>query len=425
MDNTIAVIGMGYVGLPLALAFEDYFPVIGYDREPERIKELKNGIDSTDSVIKNKLENTTVEFTAYHENLADADIYIICVPTPIDDAKKPDLSCVESASIDVGSLLSKNNSVVYESTVYPGATEEICIPILEKQSGLKAHEDFSVAYSPERLNPGDPHHSLKEIVKVVAANDEQTMEKISELYSLVVPAGIHPVKEIRVGEASKIIENAQRDLNIALVNELAIIFERLNINTSSVLKAASTKWNFLPFEPGLVGGHCIGVDPYYLTYKAEQLGYHPQVILSGRRINDGMGKYVAEITIKKLANSGRAIKGATVALLGLTFKENCPDLRNSQVQQIFHELRDYGIQICLHDPLISSKSIKTNYGQLPVEWSSLINLDAVILCTPHDYYKQQRSECYSNMLKPGGVLLDLKACVDKSRIEKSINVWSL
>ncbi len=422
----IAVIGMGYVGLPLAVAFAHKHKVIGYDLNAKRIDQLKQGIDVTKEIPSEHLKYSNIEFSSEEKCLASADIYIVSVPTPIDEAKKPDLTYLKSASHAVAKYLKKANIVVFESTVYPGATEEVCQPILEEVSKLKSTKDFKLGYSPERINPGDAEHSLQNVVKVVAAQDKATCDLLAELYGEIVPAGIHKASNIRVAEASKVIENTQRDLNIALVNELALIFGKLGIDTQEVLEAAGTKWNFLPFKPGLVGGHCIGVDPYYLTYKAEQVGHHPQVILAGRRINDSMGKHVAEMTVKQLIHSGKLVKNSRVGLLGLTFKENCPDLRNSQVRYIYKELKEFGVDIDLHDPVACHDEIHRHYGKAPKQWHDLSNLDAVVLSAPHSFYHDKTHEDYQDRLKPGGYLVDVKGALNAGIYrENGIKVWRL
>ena len=353
-SRKISVVGLGYVGLPVAVAFGKHGPVIGFDINENRLEELRAGQDRTNEVSATELGDTQIEFTSKPEVLAQADFHIVAVPTPIDDAHQPDLTPVVKASESVGTALKKGDIVVYESTVYPGVTEDICVPILERVSGLKCGPDFTVGYSPERINPGDKEHTFTKIKKVVSGQDAATLEIVADVYSSVVTAGVYKAASIKVAEAAKVIENTQRDLNIALMNELALIFDRMGIDTLDVLEAAGTKWNFLKFKPGLVGGHCIGVDPYYLTHKAEKLGYIPQVILAGRRINDSMGAFIAQQTIKQMIHAGHAIAGAVVTLLGLTFKENCPDLRNSRVIDIIRELEEFDVQVQVFDPVASS-----------------------------------------------------------------------
>jgi UDP-N-acetyl-D-galactosamine dehydrogenase len=349
-EDRIAVVGLGYVGLPLAVHLAKYFSVIGYDADPKRVQELVSGYDRTREIDKEDLVRAKVTFTDDPKSLHLSRFIIVAVPTPVDSQNIPDLGLLVSASETAGKHLAPGSCVVYESTVYPGVTEEVCVPILEKTSGLKLGVDFTVGYSPERINPGDKTHTLDKIVKIVSGSDDETTRLLSSVYGKVTEAGIHLASSIKVAEAAKVIENTQRDLNIALMNELAIIFQRMGINTNSVLEAAGTKWNFLPFRPGLVGGHCIGVDPYYLTFKAQSFGYYPEVILAGRRINDGMGKYVAERTVKTLMRAGKQIQGTKVAILGLTFKEDVPDIRNTKVMDIVKELQDYGIEVNIHDP---------------------------------------------------------------------------
>ncbi len=355
-DAKIGIVGLGYVGLPLAAAFGRIVDVIGFDIHEEKVKELIDGYDATGELTTEDLKTTTIDYTTDSSNLKRVDFIVVTVPTPIDENNNPDLSPMEKASITIGQNLKQGSIVVYESTVYPGVTEDICIPILERESGLKCGVDFKVGYSPERINPGDKVHTVDKIVKVVSGMDQETLETVAGVYELVVTAGVHRASSIKVAEAAKVIENTQRDLNIALINELALIFNKLDIPTQDVLAAAGTKWNFLKFTPGLVGGHCIGVDPYYLTHKAEQIGYLPQVILAGRRINDGMGKYVAENTVKQMIQSGKVIKGSRVLVLGLTFKEDVPDIRNTKVVDIVSELSDYGVDVLIHDPLAKKKT---------------------------------------------------------------------
>lgn len=386
--HALAVVGLGYVGLPLAVAFSRHFRVIGFDVSEKRILELREGKDHTGEVCPGELVTSTATFTADAATLRDAAVIIVAVPTPIDPHRNPDLQPVVGATRTVGRQLVPGQVVVYESTVYPGLTEDVCVPILEKESGLKLGQDFSVGYSPERINPGDKEHTLENIVKIVSGSDRPTRELLTFLYGTVVQAGIHQARSIKVAEAAKVIENTQRDLNIALMNELAVIFDRLGIDTLEVLEAAGTKWNFLPFRPGLVGGHCIGVDPYYLTFKAEELGCHPQVILAGRHINDGMGKYVAETCVKQLIRAGRLVNGAKVGILGFTFKENVPDLRNTRVIDVIRELREYGITVIVHDPLVDVEEARHEYG---IELTSLEHfqlLDGLILAVPHQFYTE-------------------------------------
>lgn len=389
MNRKIAVIGLGYVGLPVAVAFGEMHHVIGFDINSKRINELKSGYDNTDEVSENKLLAADIEYTSNIEDLSKADFFIIAVPTPVDNANKPDLSPLIGASSSVGKALKSGDIVVYESTVYPGATEEECVPVLEKVSGFKYGLDFTIGYSPERINPGDKEHTFTKIKKIVSGSDVPTLDIIAEVYGSVVTAGVHRASSIKVAEAAKVIENTQRDLNIALMNELAVIFKRLGIDTHEVLEAAGSKWNFLPFRPGLVGGHCIGVDPYYLTHKAEQVGYIPQVILAGRRINDSMASFVAKSTVKLMIQQGIDISKSRVGVLGLTFKENCPDTRNSKVIDIISELQEYGIEVIAMDPHADPEEVQHEYG---VKLQDIAHIetnkvDALVLAVAHREYK--------------------------------------
>lgn len=386
--SAIGIVGLGYVGLPLAVAFASQFRVVGFDISKRRVEELKAGQDHTREVAPAKLAACPAAFTSDPDALAACGVIIIAVPTPIDDHRNPDLGPVESASRLVGSHMREGALVIYESTVYPGLTEEICAPILERESGLKLNQGFALGYSPERINPGDHVHTLETITKIVSASSPEALELTTRLYASVVKAGVHRASSIKVAEAAKVIENTQRDLNIALMNELAIIFEHMGIDTQEVLAAAGTKWNFLPFRPGLVGGHCIGVDPYYLTYKAEELGFHPEVILAGRRINDRMGKYLAESAVKRLIRAGGRIHGSRVGILGLTFKENVPDLRNTRVVDVIRELETYGMQPLTHDPLASPVEARQEYGVGLLPLDQLRDLDVLLLTVAHDEYKQ-------------------------------------
>jgi UDP-N-acetyl-D-galactosamine dehydrogenase len=385
-EERVAVVGLGYVGLPLAVHLAQHFEVVGYDQKRSRIAELREGVDRTLEVGAGELRAAAVRWTDDPRELAGCRLIIVAVPTPIDDYRIPDLAPLESASAAVGRHMPEGCCVVFESTVYPGATEEICVPILARESGRALGSGFTVGYSPERINPGDKVHTLDRVVKIVAGSDDETGELLARVYGTVVPVGIHRASSIRVAEAAKVIENTQRDLNIALMNELAMIFERLGVDTLEVLEAAGTKWNFMPFRPGLVGGHCIGVDPYYLTAKAESLGYHPEIILAGRRINDGMGKYVAERTVKMLIAAGKQVLGARIAILGITFKEDVPDLRNTRVVDIVHELKDYGTQVLVSDPMADPDEARAYYGidLLPLEEVS--GVDAVVLAVQHRSY---------------------------------------
>lgn len=424
---TIAVIGLGYVGLPLAVEFGKKFRAIGYDLSTAKVAAYREFTDPTGEVSADELRAATLlECTTDPRRLASADFHVVAVPTPVDVARQPDFGPLVSASATVGQHMKRGAVVIYESTVYPGATEEVCVPILEKHSGMQWLQDFHVGYSPERINPGDKEHTLTRIVKVVAGDTPATLEKVAALYESIVTAGVHRTSSIRVAEAAKVIENTQRDLNIALMNELAIIFDKLDIDTSEVLEAAGTKWNFLKFKPGLVGGHCIGVDPYYLTHKAEMLGYQPQVILAGRRINDGMGKFIAEKTVKLMIRAGISIKGARVNVLGLTFKENCPDLRNSKVPDIIRELVSYGVEINVHDPLVNSAEAQHEYGLTLTNWDDLPRAEAVILAVAHDAYRARKPEELLASLKPGGVLADVKATLDPA-VSRALDIicWRL
>ncbi|MBU0499776.1 MAG: nucleotide sugar dehydrogenase [Gammaproteobacteria bacterium] len=407
--TTVAVIGLGYVGLPLAVAFGKHFKTIGFDLDEAKIQNYRHHCDPTGEVSEAELKASTKLFvTNDPAALAEADYLIVAVPTPIDQAHRPDLRPLIGASRIAGRYMKRGAIVVFESTVYPGATEEVCIPELETHSGLKWRHDFHAGYSPERINPGDRVHRLETIVKVVSGDDGETLERVAALYETVIEAGVHRASSIKVAEAAKVIENTQRDLNIALMNELAVIFDRMDIDTHEVLEAAGTKWNFLPFRPGLVGGHCIGVDPYYLTYKAEMLGYHPQVILAGRRINDGMGKFIAEKTVKLMALAGQPIKGARVNVLGLTFKEDCPDLRNSKVPDIIRELESYGIQVSVHDPLGDVTEAQHEYGIALRPWNELPIADAIVIAVAHSAYRQLGAGQILTKLASSAGVIDVK-----------------
>jgi len=427
--SRLAVVGLGYVGLPLAVALGRKFPIIGYDISVGKIEELGHGIDHTGEVSPDQMEGARIEFTADPSRLAEAAFFIVTVPTPIDGHRRPDLGPLKAASTDIGRHLSRGAIVVFESTVYPGATEEICLPILEKESGLVGGRDFKIGYSPERINPGDKVHSLEKVVKVVAGQDPKTLETVADLYQTVVAAGIHRVSSIKVAEAAKVIENTQRDLNVALMNELALIFNRLGISTREVLEAAGTKWNFLPFSPGLVGGHCIGVDPYYLTFKAEEIGYHPKVILAGRQINDGMGKYVAEMAVKKLIEADKAVKGSRLLILGLTFKENVPDIRNTKVIDIVTELNTYGVEGLVCDPVADPEEVRTAYGFDLVDWRHVEPLDGVIWAVAHDAFRVIGPADLNHLCRNGkgsGVVCDVKSLLDRAAIEaQGLIYWSL
>lgn len=427
MDRKIGVIGLGYVGLPVAIAFARKFSgVVGYDINPAKIIALAAGHDNTGEVADDELRDTSLKFSSDVSDLENVDFFVVTVPTPIDAAHCPDLSAMICASEIVGSVMQQGAIVVYESTVYPGVTEEICGPVLTRISGLKQSVDFKLGYSPERISPGDAAHRLESIVKVVSAEDPATLEIIAQVYSAVVDAGIYRASSIKVAEAAKAIENTQRDLNIALMNELAIIFEKMQICMRDVLTAANTKWNFLPFTPGLVGGHCIGVDPYYLTYMAEKNGYSPQVILAGRRINDGMGKYIAEQTVKKIACRNIVVSAAKVGIFGLTFKENVPDLRNSRVPDIVKELRSYGIETLVHDPAADKDAAMTEYGIVLSELSALHELDAIVVAVAHaEYIQWGLGEFAKRLASQQGVIIDVKSIFDPKNIPQGVKYWSL
>lgn len=427
-DQVVAVVGLGYVGLPLAVEFGKKVRTIGFDLSTAKIENYKKFIDPTGEVSTEQLQAARqLEVTTDPAMLAQADYVVVAVPTPVDIAHNPDFTPLAGASTTVGKHMKKGAIVVFESTVYPGATEEVCIPLLEQHSGMKWKEDFHVGFSPERINPGDKEHTLTTILKVVSGDDAETLESIAQLYESVVTAGVHRASSIKVAEAAKVIENTQRDLNIALMNELAIIFDKIGIDTLEVLKAAGTKWNFLPFRPGLVGGHCIGVDPYYLTHKAEMVGYHPQVILAGRRINDGMAKFVAEKTVKSMISSGFQVKGAKVNVIGLTFKENCPDLRNSKVADIVHELESYGVDVHVWDPLAEADEAQHEYGiTLEKNWDALPKADALIAAVPHKEVLALSLTDFQSKLNDGGCFIDVKSQFDPEALkEAGYCVWRL
>ena len=416
MNSKIAIIGLGYVGLPLAHAFSAKYKVVGFDIAQSRIDELRNGCDRTlelsQEQVKEAISNG-MEFTNQLEDIKDCNIYIVTVPTPIDEHKTPDLTPLLKASETIGKVLKKGDIVIYESTVYPGATEEDCVPILEKISGLKFNEDFYCGYSPERINPGDKEHTVTKILKVTSGSTPEIAKYIDDLYKSVITAGTHLAPSIKVAEAAKVIENAQRDINIAFVNELALIFDKLGIDTHDVLKAAGTKWNFLPFKPGLVGGHCIGVDPYYLTYKAKEVGYHPEVILAGRRINDNMGVHVANKVVKLMIHKGHTIKGSRVLVLGITFKENCPDIRNSRVIDVIREIQEFGCNVDVHDPWADAKEVKHEYNLdllSSIDYSQSSNYDAIVLAVAHNEFKELEEEL---KLKADTVVYDIKGILNK------------
>ncbi len=425
--TTVAVVGLGYVGLPLAVEFGKQHRTIGFDLSPEKVASYNRHIDPTGELTTDELRaGTMLSFGTDPAALADADFIIVAVPTPVDEAHQPDFGPLLGASRSVGKHMKRGATVVYESTVYPGATEEICIPVLEKHSGMKWMTDFHVGYSPERINPGDKERTLTKITKVVSGDTPETLERVAQMYGSVVTAGVHRASSIKVAEAAKVIENTQRDLNIALMNELAIIFDRLGINTLEVLRAAGTKWNFLPFRPGLVGGHCIGVDPYYLTHKAEMVGYHPEVILAGRRINDGMGKFVAEQTVKHLVRNGWQVKDAPVIVLGLTFKEDCSDLRNSRVIDVIRELQSYGADVVVHDPVASPTEALHEYGVELVPWDRLPKAAAIVAAVAHRAFKARPSTDYLERLLPNSVVADVKSQFDAvDLVRNGVTLWRL
>lgn len=426
-EKTVAVLGLGYVGLPLALAFGRKLKTIGYDLSKEKIAAYQKGFDPTGEMGAEKFTSAKqITYTTDPSLLKEADFVVVAVPTPVDNARRPDLFPVESASKTVAKNLKKGAIVIFESTVYPGVTEEICVPLLEEGSGLKCGPDFQVGYSPERINPGDKEHTLERIVKVVSGQDATTLDQVAWLYEQVVEAGVYRASSIKVAEAAKVIENTQRDLNIALMNELAVIFHKMGIDTLDVLKAAGTKWNFLPFRPGLVGGHCIGVDPYYLTYKAEMLGYHPQVILAGRKINDNMGAYVAQETVKRMIHNGCTMKGASVLVMGITFKENCPDVRNSKVIDIINELKTYGADVHVWDPTANAAEVKHEYGVDLVDWKSVPKFDAVIAAVAHKEVLAVDLKALRSKVKVGTPFSDVKSAFDKTNLkETGFEVWRL
>ena len=417
-EEKLSLIGLGYVGMPIAVAFAKKVKVIGYNHHSKKIELYKQGIDPTHEVGNEAISKTTVEFTADETKLREAKFHIVAVPTPVNDDHTPDLTPVKNASQILGRNLTKGSVVVFESTVFPGVTEDICVPILEKESGLKCGADFKIGYSPERINPGDKVHRLETIKKIVSGMDDGTLECIAKVYELVVEAGVYRAESIKVAEAAKVIENSQRDINIAFMNELSIIFNKMGIDTKSVLEAAGTKWNFLKFYPGLVGGHCIGVDPYYLTYKAEMLGYHSQIILSGRRINDDMSKYCAENCVKNLIAANKTVKGAKVAILGFTFKENCPDTRNTKIIDIVRELNEYGIAPVIADPEADATEAKRLYGLELVDMSTIKGMDAVILAVAHPEFNHFTMTDMDRFFGPGKkVLLDLKGLLNRKEYE--------
>jgi len=426
-SQKIALVGLGYVGLPLAVCLAEAFDVIGFDINQTRVEELKQQHDRTLEVEHEQLSSVKIDYTSNPVALKNARIIIVTVPTPINSHKMPDLTPVIKASELVGAHMAKGTVVVYESTVYPGVTEEICIPILEKNSGFKAGADFKVGYSPERVNPGDKEHTVPRITKVVSGQDAESTELLAQIYGRVITAGVHVAHDIKTAEAAKVIENIQRDLNIALINELAIIFNKLGIDTRDVVEAAASKWNFIKYEPGMVGGHCIGVDPYYLTYKAEELGYHPDVILAGRRINDGMGKYIAEQTVKKLIEACKPVKNSKVLILGITFKENIPDIRNTRVVDVFHELKEYGVIPYIYDPLADRAEVEEEYGlKLMDNIESSAPYDAIIAAVRHREFTCYDIDYLTNLMNNDPVIIDVKGMYDRSKAKKAgIVYWRL
>jgi UDP-N-acetyl-D-galactosamine dehydrogenase len=426
-DQVVAVVGLGYVGLPLAVEFGRKFRTVGFDLSQAKVDAYRRGEDPTGEVSREALAAAKrLEVTTDPAALAAADFIVVAVPTPVDDAHQPDFSPLVGASEFVGRHLKRGATIAFESTVYPGATEEICIPVIERHSGLKWKTDFFVGYSPERINPGDKEHTLTRITKVVSGDTPETLERVAKFYASVVAAGVFRASSIKVAEAAKVIENTQRDLNIALMNELSLIFHKIGIDTLEVLEAAGTKWNFLPFRPGLVGGHCIGVDPYYLTHKADKLGYHPQVILAGRRINDGMGKYVAEQTVKQMIAAGSAVRGAHVIVLGLTFKEDCPDLRNSRVIDVIRELESYGAVVHVHDPVADAAEARHEYGVELVPFDALPRAAAIVAAVAHREFRARPLDDFIGKLVPGGVYADVKCQADAAALRaRGVTVWRL
>jgi UDP-N-acetyl-D-galactosamine dehydrogenase len=425
MSERIAVVGLGYVGLPVALAFARKFPgTVGFDIHKEKVDELRRGYDRNHEQSEDVLKKTTLKMTSDPKDLDGITFFVVAVPTPVDKNNVPDLTPVVKASEFVGKVLKKGAVVVYESTVYPGVTEDICGPILSKESGL-SRKDFKLGYSPERINPGDHEHTLERITKVVSGEDKETLERVAAAYGAIIDAGIHRAQSIKVAEAAKVIENTQRDINIALMNELALIFDRMGIRTADVLAAAGTKWNFLKFRPGLVGGHCIGVDPYYLTTKAQELGYQPEVILAGRRINNNVGPYVAQRTVKMLINADIPVKSAKIGILGLTFKEDCNDLRNSKVPDILNELRQFGIDAIIHDPVASAPEAVHEYGLKLSSLDEFAKLDALILAVSHKQYMEMGAPKLCGFVRDNGIFVDVKSALDGAKMERGIRYWSL
>ena len=424
--TALSVVGLGYVGLPLAVELGRIYRVIGFDLDKARVGELRDGKDSTGETTQEVLSETNVEYTDDERRLGEATFHIVTVPTPIDRYNRPDLLPLTQASEILGRNMPAGSVVVYESTVYPGVTEDICAVILERESGMVCGEDFKIGYSPERINPGDKEHTIKKVIKVVSGQDEETLEIISRLYESVVDAGVHRAPNIKTAEAAKVIENTQRDLNIALMNELAVIFEKMGIRTKDVLDAAMTKWNFLPFKPGLVGGHCIGVDPYYLTFKAQELGYHPEVILAGRAINDSIGKYIAEQTVKQLIKCGKLVQDSRILILGLAFKENVRDIRNSKVSDIINELKEYDIEVMVHDPLADPTEVKEVYGIELADIEQCNGLEGIILAVAHDAYRELTPEKILEISNNRPIVIDVKSFFNRRELEESgIRYWSL
>jgi UDP-N-acetyl-D-galactosamine dehydrogenase len=425
--TVVAVVGLGYVGLPLAVEFGRKYPTIGFDLSERKVAAYRNFQDPTGEVSHEAFKSASqLRVTTDAADLGNADFIVVAVPTPVDDAHRPDFGPLLAASEAVGRNLKRGATIVFESTVYPGATEEICVPIVERSSGLKWKRDFFIGYSPERINPGDKEHSLTRITKVVSGDLPETLERVAGVYASIIDAGVHRASSIKVAEAAKVIENTQRDLNIALINELALIFHKIGIDTTEVLEAAGTKWNFQNFRPGLVGGHCIGVDPYYLTHKADMVGYHPQVILAGRRINDGMGKYVADQTVKLMIQAGAAVKGAAVIVLGLAFKENCPDLRNSRVIDVIRELESFGARVHVHDPVADPAEAMHEYGVVLNSWDELPRASAIVSAVAHRAFKQHSVDDLTAKLVPGGVYVDVKSQADVAALRaRGVHVWRL
>ncbi len=427
MFSTVAVIGLGYVGLPLVVEFGKQSRTIGFDISAPKVTSCKQGVDPSREIPDDEMSAAVhAEYSNDPSVLGEADVIIVAVPTPVDEAHRPDFGPLVSASELIGRHMAPGATVIYESTVYPGATEEVCIPALERASGMTWKQDFFVGYSPERINPGDREHMLTNVIKVVSGDTQETLDRVAALYERIVQPGVHRCTTIKAAEACKVIENTQRDLNIALMNELAIIFDKVGVDTSEVLRAASTKWNFLRFSPGLVGGHCIGVDPYYLAHKAEMMGYIPQVIQAGRRINDSMGKYIAEQTVKNMIASGSSVKGAQVILLGLTFKENCADLRDTKVADVISELESYGVEVVTHDPWANPEHALNEYGVRLMQWDELPRADAIVAAVAHREFIARPVEDINKKLLPGGCFIDVKACFDKEALEAAgIRVWRL